>query len=109
MLFRSIKFYTEVRCGLLHEGRTKDNWTINLKPFTEPKGTFLGRDGEKLKIYRTVLLKKLENYLIIYIKELRGLKGNEEKNKILRRNFARKMDHLYEKKSKDVEWWKWQQ
>jgi hypothetical protein len=107
-LFPANEFYTHVRCGLLHEGKTKGNWTINLKPGTEPKGIFLGKDGKKLKIYRTILLKKLENYLTHYASELRGLKGDEEKNKILRRNFARKMDHLYETKSKEVEWWKWQ-
>jgi len=107
-LFSAVEFYTEVRCGLLHEGRTRGNWTINLRPPTEPKGTFLGKDGKKLKIYRSILLTKLENYLIHYASELRGTKGNEEKNKILRKNFARKMDHLYETKSKEVDWWKWQ-
>ena len=106
--FSAIEFYTHVRCGLLHEGRTKGQWTINTKPSTEPIGIFLKEEGENLKIFRTVFLTKLEYYLAEYVKELKGEKGVESQNRILRKNFARKMDHLYEMKSKNVDWWKWE-
>lgn len=96
------EFYTDVRCGLLHEGRTKNDWTINLKKKEEIKGIF-GKDKNKKKIYRTILYNELKDYLDSYIKELK-----EEKSKELRRNFARKMDNLYNFKpnSQKFEWWK---
>ena len=98
------KFYVDVRCGLIHEGRTKKDWTINLKPKEEQKGTLFGKDGNKKKIYRTILYKLLDKYLTKYLKELRQ---GSEKGKRLRRNFARKMDNLYNFKpnKKRFEWW----
>ena len=105
-LFSAEEFYIDVRCGLLHEGRTKNNWTINLKPKNEKAGDFLAKEGNKLKIYRTVFLKKLEEYLEMYLSELRsdGQEGN-----LIRRNFARKMDNLYGFKpnAKKYEWWRY--
>ncbi len=101
--FPANKFYTEVRCGLLHEGKTKGDWTINLKKSNEPKEIFLKNEKNKLKIFRTTLLRKIKEYLTAYILEL---KGKEKQNEILRKNFARKMDHLYFPRSKKAIWWK---
>jgi hypothetical protein len=105
-LFSALEFYTDVRCGLLHEGKTKKNWTINKKPGSEKIGDFLGKDGNKLKIYRTIFLRRLENYLTAYILEL---KGTGEQNENLRRNFARKMDNLYGFSPNKAlfEWWRY--
>lgn len=99
--FPADKFYTEVRCGLLHEGKTKGDWTINLKKSNEPKEIFLKKGKNQLKIFRTTLLKKIEEYLTAYILELKG-----KENEVLRKNFARKMDHLYFPRSKKAIWWK---
>lgn len=97
-------FYANVRCGLLHEGKTKKNWTINLKPRNEKEKGFIKLSNGKIKIYRTILQKELRNYFKSYLKELRS---NDKKNELLRRNFARKMDNLYGFKpnKKEFNWW----
>lgn len=98
--FSASKFYTEVRCGLLHEGKTKGKWTINLKKSDEPKDIFLKKEVNKLKIFRTALLRKIEEYLALYIKDLK-----KPENEGLRKHFARKMDNLYFPRSKKAIWW----
>lgn len=102
--FNAMDFYTDVRCGLLHEGKTKKKWTINLKPKGENNDIFIKETGSKIKVYRTVLYMKLKKYLAQYLDELRG-ENNE--SKILRNNFARKMDNLYGFKpnKKKFNWW----
>ena len=109
-LFSAPEFYTDVRCGLLHEGKTKKDWTINLRPKEEQKGIFLGRNKNQLKIYRTVFLTKLEAYIKFYVET--ELVDNCEKADEFRRNFARKMDHLYEfntsKQKNGYEWWEYE-
>src|SRR5690606_17385709 len=49
-------FYKNVRCGLMHEARTKDNWHITATPLTKSVKTekqFLITENGKIKIYRT--------------------------------------------------------
>jgi hypothetical protein len=104
VVFSANKFYVDVRCGLLHEGRTKKDWTINLKPKEETLGVLFGKDGNKKKIYRTILYKLLNKYFESYLNDL---KLDSEKGELLRKNFARKLDNLYNFKpnSKRFDWW----
>lgn len=103
-MFSATDFYKKVRCGLLHEGKTKDNWTINLKHRSEQPGIFLrkDKDNDKLKIFRSIFYQKLDSYFTNYIKEMK-----EPQSKDLRRNFARKMDNLYTiSRDRKFDWWK---
>jgi hypothetical protein len=102
--FKAIDFYTDVRCGLLHEGKTKKKWTINLKPKNESNDFFIKETDGKIKIYRTLLHYRLRKYLNDYVTEL---KDSIDDSKMLRRNFARKMDNLYGFKpnKNKFEWW----
>jgi len=102
--FKAVDFYSDVRCGLLHEGKTKKKWTINLKPKNESNDLFIKNTGGKIKIYRTLLHRHLKKYMDEYLLDLRGTTDN---SKNLRRNFARKMDNLYGFKpnKNKFEWW----
>jgi len=77
------KFYDGVRCGLLHEARTKENWVIregNVERLYENK------DGLKI-IKRSAFLSALSEWLNQYIDAVR-------KDVVLRQHFLRKMDDL---------------
>ena len=105
--FNANDFYSDVRCGLMHEARTKKNWTINAYPNktgAESEKVFLERDNNKIKIYRTVLYYRLKEYLNSYFSELRQENSESEG---LRRLFARKLDHLFEvaPDPSNFEWW----
>jgi hypothetical protein len=91
----------------MHEGMTKDNWTINAYPNSsgaEREKIFLKKEHGKKKIYRTVMYYKLKDYLKSYSSEL--IKKDAEGNR-MRRLFARKLDHLldFEEDSANFEWW----
>jgi hypothetical protein len=105
--FKSRDFYEQVRCGLIHEARTKGNWHINTAPSsikvkTEPK--FIVEEDDKKKIYRTVLHYRLLFYLNEYKEKLRE---NTDEGKLLRKYFARKLDDLFDKTDDKAEfdWW----
>ena len=99
-------FYSDVRCGLMHEARTKNNWVIN----SAPKGTnvktatqFIAEVDGKYQIYRTVLHYRLLEYLKKYQEELRqtGYTGI-----MMRKNFARKLDNLFDfERDSKYTWW----
>ncbi|EKT3964127.1 hypothetical protein AAIP55_001649 [Flavobacterium psychrophilum] len=86
------RFYVDVRCGLLHEAQTKNNWKI--KKGIE-NGNAYEFDGNFKIIYRENFqrdLKKLiENYKhsIIYGIEFDGIPACE-----LRENFISKFNHI---------------
>ncbi len=91
--FNADSFYSDVRCGLIHEARTKGQWIINADTSSvadQTKKIFIVQDGHKFKIYRTILHYRLKSYLEQYGEELR-----DPKNTKLRKYFARKMDHLF--------------
>lgn len=91
--FNANDFYTDVRCGLMHEARTKQGWTITAtKKAVKTERIFLQRNGNEIKILRTVLHYRLIEYLKNYLAELREqtIEGED-----LRRKFARKLDHLF--------------
>lgn len=104
--FNADDFYKNVRCGLMHEARTKENWYITATPNEITVKTcsfFLTREGGKIKIYRTVLHYRLKTYLEDYGNELRN---PSDEGRELRRFFARKMDDLFDyPRNHGYEWW----
>jgi hypothetical protein len=105
--FSTVDFYKFVRCGLIDEARTKENWIISATPrtmYVQTEKKFLVQENGKIKIYRTILHYKLLIYLKEYLNELHY---NNAEGELLRKNFARKMDHLYDFVT-DIEysWWK---
>lgn len=101
-------FYSEVRCGLMHEARTKGNWTINTYSSAvnrvKDESIFIEEKDGKKQIYRTVLFYRLKKYLSDYSTELRGDNLNGAK---MRRLFARKLDNLFDfpSDSTNFNWW----
>ncbi len=95
-------FYSQVRCGLLHEARTKGKWTVNVKKNSRKEKVFVVQDGQKKRIYRTVLNYRLKDYLNSYCEELK-----QSNNQELRRLFARKLDDLFDMSPdpKKFDWW----
>lgn len=104
--FDATEFYKNVRCGLVHEARTKGPWHINAtKKDAKTETTFIERDGHKIKILRTVLHYRLIDYLKEYVQELKVISTNGDN---LRRLFARKLDHLFDIPTADrtgYDWW----
>lgn len=104
--FSASGFYGNVRCGLMHEGRTKKDWLITTKTDNGFSSLiFIVENKDKTKsINRTILNKRLEYYFReIYLRELRQ---KDDSGSRLRRLFARKLDHLYDI-SRDInyDWW----
>jgi hypothetical protein len=75
-------FYKSVRCGLLHEARTKNGWRIKT---TAPGGRTV--DAAKKILYRHRLHKDLEQFIASYRKRLLS-------DKALQAAFIRKFDAL---------------
>ncbi len=110
-------FYTEVRCGLMHETRTKSSWLIqaNAEIYkrdnpSQPNitaDTILAKKGRKRRIiFRNQFQKALDRYFDSY-KE--NLANPAEKFNELRKFLARKPDHLFDiDKDETFEWWKHQ-
>lgn len=104
--FTSSDFYANVRCGLIHEARTKANWLIRATPRSisvKQATQFIVCENGMYVIYRTILHYRLLHYLESYKDELRQ---NNEKAEQLRRNFARKLDNLFDLTPDTAyEWW----
>lgn len=105
--YASADFYISVRCGLMHEARTKGNWLIRATPKTISAKTdplFIVSENGNYIIYRTVLHYRLLHYLETYKDELRQ---DSQVAALLRRNFARKLDHLFDFPADiSYEWWR---
>ena len=101
--FNAELFYKEVRCGLMHEAKTKGKWIINANSnhSREDKIFLVDREG-KNSILRTVLHFRLLEYINGYCEELKRIESNN-----LRKHFARKLDHLFETfdDKEDYNWW----
>ncbi len=106
-------FYISVRCGLLHETRTKIKWVIKadvknyLKKDIITEETFAAKTSGKYIVFRNQLQKALKDYFVQYKKDLKE-EGEEYDN--LRRLFARKLDHLFDISKKEkisFEWWEY--
>ena len=78
----ALDFYIAVRCGLLHEARTKNGWTISAKQMG--KHTI---DAAKKIVYRDTFQKGLLEFINWYKSELSSNTGLQEA-------FIRKFDSL---------------
>jgi hypothetical protein len=99
-------FYSNVRCGLMHEARTKSNWIIKAPNLASEKTEkkFIQNESGKIIILRNVLHYRLLEYLNIYEGELRQVNGE---GPVLRKNFARKLDHLFDfAPDTAFDWWR---
>jgi hypothetical protein len=104
--YNSKDFYKNVRCGLMHEARTKENWHITATPETisvKSETKFITTSENKIKIYRTILHYRLLYYLGEYENELRM---DTEESELLRKYFARNLDHLFDFiADNNFDWW----
>ncbi|KOS06515.1 hypothetical protein AM493_11085 [Flavobacterium akiainvivens] len=88
------EFYESIRCGLLHEAATKDNWKINLRSNNE----FI--DFESKTLYTNNFIKAIREYISSYEQQI----INDENG--LRFKLARKMDSLSGTTiDTDAPWW----
>lgn len=81
---RADDFYTDIRCGLVHEGQTKNAWRIWRGRASDPLVDF-----EKKAIYRDVMQRQIETYLDRYCHELASTVELQDA-------FIRKFDYLYQ-------------
>lgn len=101
-------FYSNVRCGLLHEAATKNGWVIRKheeKDKNNSPKVFIDLSHPPLKvIYRNELFNIIKDEFVPdYQRQL--IADREDKNKKkLRDNFGRRMDSLCEIKD-NARWW----
>lgn len=104
--FIASEFYSNVRCGLMHEARTKGQWHINAtKKDVKTEKVFIEQDGTKIKLLRTILHYRLNDCVKEYLQDLKQVSANGD---TLRRLFGRKLDHLFDVPSADqigYDWW----
>jgi hypothetical protein len=81
---RADEFYTDIRCGLVHEGQTKNAWRIWRGQASHPLVDF-----ERKAVYRDVMQRQIEAYLDRYCEELSSVHE-------LQGAFIRKFDYLYQ-------------
>lgn len=96
-------FYKQVRCGLMHEAKTKGNWIINANSKHDKLDKiFLVERNGKISILRTILHYRLKQYVNDYCEELKHENSNN-----LRRFLGRKLDNLFETTNDKIqyEWW----
>ena len=77
-------FYQNVRCGLLHEARTKGGWVISTRA---SGGALISQKGGQITLFRNQLIPALETYFLEYRKRLLT-------NPSTQQAFIRKFDHL---------------
>lgn len=75
-------FYINVRCGILHEARTKNDWTI----LANSSNNFVADVPQKI-VYRNDFQRALSDYIKWYSEEI-------PTNRSLQDAFVRKYDHL---------------
>jgi len=104
--FSAKGFYRNVRCGLMHEARTKEGWVINAKKgYANSDEILIKKNKVKntISIDRTMLNKRLETYFEKYLMELME---ESKAGYALRRLFGRKLDHLFDiPRNKAYDWW----
>ena len=100
-------FYSNVRCGLLHEAATKDNWKIKVGDkikqgdlnFNDKNFVDVSNEAEKI-IYRNNFFGAIKSYFEDYKKKIIENKeenfddGRGNRNINLRKGFCRKLDLL---------------
>ncbi len=77
-------FYRDVRCGLLHEARTKGTWSISS---ASSAGILVSQSATRITLFRRQLVPSLETYFADYRNRLL-------KNPNIQEAFIRKFDFL---------------
>ena len=77
-------FYQDVRCGLLHEARTKGGWFISTAP---SRGALISQKSGEITLFRNQLVPALETYFREYRTRLLTDPDTQQA-------FIRKFDHL---------------
>lgn len=96
-------FYSNVRCGLLHEAATKNNWVIKTHQLSISTTKFIDTTDENYKIiFRDNFFEAIKTYIDNYKQSL--LKDIRTNGNSLRENFARKFDMLCGIKD-NANWW----
>lgn len=81
---RADEFYTDIRCGLVHEGQTKNTWRIWRGQASDPLVDF-----DRKAIHRDVMQRQIEAYLDRYCAELAATAQLQDA-------FIRKFDYLFQ-------------
>jgi hypothetical protein len=99
-------FYSNVRCGLLHEAATNNGWTIKTYKGAISSTDFVDLSDEKQKIiYRDKFVETIKTYCNNYKQQI--IDNEKDKNKqFLRDNFCRKLDSLCMINDDSIKWWK---
>lgn len=87
----AMKFYKQIRCGIIHQAETKNSSTIR-KADSLPL-VKLSDDGEGIVINRKKFHNQLESEFTKYLDEL-----GKPFNRTLRENFKKKMDYICRKR-----------
>jgi hypothetical protein len=77
-------FYRDVRCGLLHEARTKGGWVIST---AARRDILISQHDTKITLFRNGLIPALETYFVDYRVRLLTSQSTQQA-------FIRKFDHL---------------
>lgn len=77
-------FYQDVRCGLLHEARTKGTWFIST---AASDGALVSASASQATLFRNQLVPALKEYFVEYRKRLLCAPSTQQA-------FIRKFDHL---------------
>lgn len=77
-------FYSDVRCGLLHEARTKGTWFISS---AASAGVLVSQSADRITLFRRQLVPTLEKYFNGYRNRLLNDPNTQQA-------FMRKFDHL---------------
>lgn len=106
--YRADDFYKNVRCALIHEAQTKNNWEIRIygreKTNDLKNNTVIETDNKGIKVlYRTALYLTLKNYFDNYCNV--SLTDNSNRGRTLRKFLARKIDYILEIPADQKFWW----
>jgi hypothetical protein len=92
-------FYSNVRCGLLHEAATSNGWVIRASKY-KPNSDFVDLSNDPIKIiYRDLFFAAIKKYIEGYKKQVK------DGDVLLRNALCRKFDKLCEIEIKDEVWW----
>jgi hypothetical protein len=101
--YNAEKFYTHVRCALMHEARTSPQWRVKSSRSVRSTQPLLEKKNNLIYLNRSVLQHLLKQLLKIYSDDLRK-KGKKYDH--LRKHFARKMDDWFDiAPNKKWNWW----
>lgn len=85
----AVEVYENVRCGLIHEAQTKNNWIIR-----SDTSKLIEENGNKKVLNRNILEKKIKQFLYLY-------SNNLITDRVLQNAFIRKLDFLCQLKAND--------